>query len=326
VGNDLVAAGFAGSRARPGGNVTGSTFFIPELMAKRLEVLKDILPSMTRSGVLLVRNNRSTRGILEAMASAAQALNVAVQPIEVGEPGEFDNALSAWVAPQAGGFVMQDHGFLLANSAHEDSNPANPAFAGKLQQAAILANENCDRATALAHTLSAQLREAQNRINRLEFEADGLVDRLRAEAKTAVAKLQSEADARVDRTNRQADERIARQEAEAKNLVSRLQGELTQAKQRAERVKAESDARIERIKIEADEGVARAQAEADERLGRARAEIEGQFSRLEADVAQARQRADRAEQWLVRIRREIEGHLMPSFGAVHGRGANERRE
>jgi putative ABC transport system substrate-binding protein len=116
VGSDLVTAGFADSLAHPGGNVTGSTFFIPELMAKRLEVLKEMLPSTTRAGVLLVRNNPSTRGILEAMASAAQALNVAIQPIEVGEPGEFDNALSAWVAPQAGGFVMQDHGFLLANS------------------------------------------------------------------------------------------------------------------------------------------------------------------------------------------------------------------
>ena len=116
VGSDLVAAGFAGSLARPGGNVTGSTFFVPELMAKRLEVLKEILPSMTSAGVLVVRNNPSTRGILEAMGSAAQALNVAIQPIEVGEPGEFDNALSAWVEPQAGGFVMQDHGFLLANS------------------------------------------------------------------------------------------------------------------------------------------------------------------------------------------------------------------
>ena len=102
VGSDLVAEGFARSLARPGGNVTGSTFFNSELMAKRLEVLKEILPSMTRAGVLVVRNHPSTRGMLEAMASAAQALNVAIQPIEVGEPGEFDNALSAWVAPQAG--------------------------------------------------------------------------------------------------------------------------------------------------------------------------------------------------------------------------------
>jgi len=116
VGSDLVAAGFARSLAHPGGNVTGSTFFQPELMAKRLEVLKEILPSMTRAGVLLVRNHPSIRGMLEAMASAAQALNVAIQPIEVGEADEFDKALSAWAAAQAGGFVMQDHGFLLANA------------------------------------------------------------------------------------------------------------------------------------------------------------------------------------------------------------------
>jgi putative tryptophan/tyrosine transport system substrate-binding protein len=67
VGSDLVAAGFAGSLARPGGNVTGLTFFLSELMAKRLELLKEIRPSMTRAGVLVIRHHPSTLGILEAM-------------------------------------------------------------------------------------------------------------------------------------------------------------------------------------------------------------------------------------------------------------------
>src|SRR5271166_2777775 len=116
VGSDLVAAGFARSLAHPGGNITGSTFFIPELMAKRLELLKEILPSMTYAGVLVVRNNPSTAGILEAMEAAARALTVALQPTEVGTPGEFNSALSGWADRQAGGFVMQDHGFLLANA------------------------------------------------------------------------------------------------------------------------------------------------------------------------------------------------------------------
>jgi DNA anti-recombination protein RmuC len=186
----------------------------------------------------------------------------------------------------------------------EDSDPADPAFVANLQQSGNLANENCDRALALAHKLSAQLREAQHRINQLELEADGLVDRL----KTAVAKLQFNADARVDRTN----ERIARLEAETENRVGRLQDELTQAKQGADQAKAD----IERIKVEADARVAGAEAEADKRLDRMRAEIEDQFSRLEADLAQAKVRADRAEQWLVLIRRQIEDHLMPSFTAM----------
>jgi hypothetical protein len=50
-----------------------------------------------------------------------------------------------------------------------------------------------------------------------------------------------------------------------------------------------------------------------------RAQVEDQFRRLEADLAQAEQRAERAEQWLLVIRQEIEGHLMPSFQATHDR-------
>src|SRR6516225_6996501 len=111
-----------------------------------------------------------------------------------------------------------------------DPAPADPTLVARLQQAAKLANENCDRAMALAHKLSAQLREAESRINQLELEGDGLVDRLRAETETALAKLQSDADARVARTKREADERFAHMEVEAKNHVGRLQDELVQAR------------------------------------------------------------------------------------------------
>ena len=227
------------------------------------------------------------------------------------------------------------HALSVHEFAPEDSDPvpADPALVAKLQQAAKLANENCDRAMALAHKLSTQLREAQSRINQLELEVDGLVHRLRKESETAVVKLQSDADARVDRTKREADERIAHVVAEAENRVRRLQKELVQAR---DRVKVEADAHIERIKIEADDSIARAEIEADARiermkieaddrvaraeaeakkLDRGQVEMEGHFSRLKADLAQAELRADRAEQWLALIRREIEDNLMPSFPA-----------
>ena len=61
------------------------------------------------------------------------------------------------------------------NSASENADPADNPVVARLQQAVNLANENCDRATALAHTLSAQLRDAQSRINQLELETDRLV-------------------------------------------------------------------------------------------------------------------------------------------------------
>jgi F0F1-type ATP synthase membrane subunit b/b' len=187
----------------------------------------------------------------------------------------------------------------VSDLAPENADPADPTFVARLQQAANLANENCDRATALAHTLAAQLREAQSRINHLELEADGLVERLRAEAETAVAKLQSDANARVERTKREADTRIARVEAEAETRVRHLQGALAQAQQLTDRAKAE--ARI------AHDGIARAETEANERLSRAWAEIEDRVIRLKADLAQAELRADRAEDWVVRIRRTVAG-------------------
>ena len=52
-GIDLVAAGLATSLARPGGNVTGLSILGPELITKRLEILKEIVPRLTRVGVLM---------------------------------------------------------------------------------------------------------------------------------------------------------------------------------------------------------------------------------------------------------------------------------
>ena len=48
--SDAVGSGIVASLARPGGNVTGDTFFVPELAAKRLEVLKDAIPRAAQSG------------------------------------------------------------------------------------------------------------------------------------------------------------------------------------------------------------------------------------------------------------------------------------
>ena len=57
AGADVVAMGLAASFSHPGGNITGSTFFVLEVMAKRLELLKQVAPSMSRSGLLLLRGN-----------------------------------------------------------------------------------------------------------------------------------------------------------------------------------------------------------------------------------------------------------------------------
>jgi putative tryptophan/tyrosine transport system substrate-binding protein len=71
---DVVAMGLVENLAHPCGNLTGLTIFAPELMGKRLELLKEIVPSMTRAGVLFRRNLPSTGSIREVMDVTAKAL------------------------------------------------------------------------------------------------------------------------------------------------------------------------------------------------------------------------------------------------------------
>jgi len=194
-----------------------------------------------------------------------------------------------------------------------DSDPADPAFVANLQQSANLANENCDRAVALAHKLSAQLQEAEDRINQLERERDGFFDQLLAEAKAAIQDVQSNADARLNRTIREADERIARLKAQAENQIGHLHNELAQATHGIDQIKAEADERIECVKTESDARVASVETDAKKRIDIIRRKNEDKVLRLEADLTQAKNRADHAEQWLMLIRREIEEHLMPAM-------------
>jgi putative ABC transport system substrate-binding protein len=113
---DAVATGIVANLSRPGGNVTGSTFFSPELTAKRLELLKEVVPSLTRVGVLLIRDNEMNGPSLEVMEGTAKALGVELEPFEARGPVDFESAFLAWKAKQIGAVVVGDHAFLVSNT------------------------------------------------------------------------------------------------------------------------------------------------------------------------------------------------------------------
>jgi putative ABC transport system substrate-binding protein len=73
---DALASGLVASLARPGGNVTGTTYFVPELAAKRLELLRDANPGLAKMGVLFNPANASKEPILAAMKATARALKL----------------------------------------------------------------------------------------------------------------------------------------------------------------------------------------------------------------------------------------------------------
>jgi chromosome segregation ATPase len=199
----------------------------------------------------------------------------------------------------------------MHNRKRENTDCADPIVV-QLQQAANLANENCDRATVLAQNLSARLREAESRINQLELELDAgeFANRMRTETEAVVAQIQSDSRARVERAKREAEARIARVEAQAESRICQFQVEFAQAQQRIER--AEADAQI------AQQRIMFAETEAND-LRSAQAELEDQVIRLTSDLEKANLRAGRAEQWLLQVRRQIEDHLMPAFATIHAR-------
>ena len=94
TGSDLVALGLIASLAKPAGNITGVSLLVPELDVKKLEVLKEIVPSGRRLG--LVSDPATSRSAgLQAIADSARALGVELQTVEVGSPTEFPAAFAS---------------------------------------------------------------------------------------------------------------------------------------------------------------------------------------------------------------------------------------
>jgi len=115
VGADAVADGVVASLARPGGNITGSTFFGPELSAKRLEILKGAVPRLARVAVLMNPENRSYRVDLEMMKKTATALNVELLEAPARSPREFDDAFALTLRRRADGLVALSDSMFVAN-------------------------------------------------------------------------------------------------------------------------------------------------------------------------------------------------------------------
>lgn len=118
ISGDAVATGLVTSIARPGGNLTGSTFFFPELMAKRLELLKEAVPRANRITAFANADNLATRPALTAMALRAESLTVDVAAVQVRGPGEFASAFLAMAKARADGVVVIDDPMLIANAQH----------------------------------------------------------------------------------------------------------------------------------------------------------------------------------------------------------------
>jgi putative ABC transport system substrate-binding protein len=116
VMGDPVAIGLSNSLARPGGNITGSATFGPETIAKRVELLKEAVPRITRVAMLINPANTSSAMQVQAMHTAANALKLELQVFEVQTPKGFGEAFAAMKQARIEAIVVATDTLFRANA------------------------------------------------------------------------------------------------------------------------------------------------------------------------------------------------------------------
>ena len=108
---DPVGNGFVDSLAHPGGNITGLSTLAPELSGKRLEILKEVVPRLSRVAFFRTSTQPGSAQILREVDLAAKALKVQLQYLDVLDPKDIENAFRAATKGRAEGAL-----WMAANS------------------------------------------------------------------------------------------------------------------------------------------------------------------------------------------------------------------
>jgi putative tryptophan/tyrosine transport system substrate-binding protein len=129
-GTDPVATGLVSSLARPGGNITGVTIMNEELAGKRLELLKETSPKVSRIGVLWNSANPGAAVVFKQTESAAQELRLSLQSLEVQTVNDLQGAFEAATRSGVNGLALlatspiTDHLKLVADLAVKNRLPS----------------------------------------------------------------------------------------------------------------------------------------------------------------------------------------------------------
>ena len=115
--SDLVAMKLITSLARPGGNITGSTTFGSEVMAERLEIVRDVLPRATGVAVLTNPANASFGPTFRQMDATARSLKIALKVFEAATATQFERLFENMVREQVDALVVQDDTMFATHAA-----------------------------------------------------------------------------------------------------------------------------------------------------------------------------------------------------------------
>src|SRR6266851_8761718 len=112
---DLVEMGLAASLARPGGNVTGLTTSGRELIGKRIELLKETLPGLSRIAVLWNPESRTQSLSLRDAEAAARSLGLHIRPAEVRRPEDLEKAFASMARERTDALTLMQSNMFRAH-------------------------------------------------------------------------------------------------------------------------------------------------------------------------------------------------------------------
>ena len=113
---DAISSGLVASLERPGGNITGSSFFGLELSSKRIELIKEVNPRIKRVAILLNSDNSQLGPIFQAMEISAKAIKIELQQFGVRGPDDIEGAFAAMTKSHADAVVVLNDGMLISNT------------------------------------------------------------------------------------------------------------------------------------------------------------------------------------------------------------------
>jgi putative tryptophan/tyrosine transport system substrate-binding protein len=143
-GADPVAIDLVASLNRPGGNITGATFLTQELVAKRLEVLHEAVPSGTSIGYLVNPGNPLSAAILTNAKNAARMLGIDLVVINAATPDELEAALMGFATPRIAALnvdtdnLFTTYGAKIAAAAMRHGLPAIFGFRGIVEAGGLM--------------------------------------------------------------------------------------------------------------------------------------------------------------------------------------------
>jgi putative ABC transport system substrate-binding protein len=114
---DPVANGFVASLARPGGNITGFSTLAPEISGKRLEILREVVPHLSRLAVLGTSSSPAYAPVIKEIETAARALKIQLQRQDVLDSKNIEPAFRAAIKGRADALITLNSGVLVSKRA-----------------------------------------------------------------------------------------------------------------------------------------------------------------------------------------------------------------